>query len=258
MRGRAARTAAGTALVAAAACAACSTSAADGAAPTSPRPGLEAGTTSAPPTPSTASTTIATVTTTTTSTPTLAWTTRPIDDALRTRMQSSWREGCPVQLDDLRYVTLNHWGFDGQVHTGELVIHADAVTPLEQAFTALFALRFPIRQMRLVDDFGGDDDASMAADNTSAFNCRPVAGSSRWSQHAYGRAVDVNPVENPYVHRGRVDPPNGSPFTDRDVIRPGMLTAGSPEVAAFTRVGWGWGGAWGSTKDHQHVSATGR
>ncbi|MDG5473993.1 M15 family metallopeptidase, partial [Jeotgalibacillus sp. ET6] len=81
-------------------------------------------------------------------------------------------------------------------------MHADAVNALAHAFSALFTQRFPIRSMRLVDDFGGDDDQSMAADNTSAFNCRPVAGSNHWSQHAYGRAVDVNPLENPYIHRG--------------------------------------------------------
>jgi poly-gamma-glutamate synthesis protein (capsule biosynthesis protein) len=161
-----------------------------------------------------------------------------------------------VPLESLRYVAVSYWGFDGVVREGELVVHADAVEALEGAFARLFEQRFPIRSMRLVDDYGGDDDRSMAADNTSGFNCRPVAGSSRWSQHAYGRAVDINPIENPYVHRGTIDPPAAAAFADRADVRPGMLVAGSPAVAAFTEVGWTWGGTWGSP-DHQHVSANG-
>ncbi len=161
-----------------------------------------------------------------------------------------------MPLESLRYVSLSHWGFEGTVRQGELVVHADVVDSLERAFAELFEQRFPIRSMRLVDDYGGDDDRSMAADNTSAFNCRPVAGTRRWSQHAYGRAVDINPVENPYVHGGRVDPPAAAPFTDRATVRPGMLIADGPAVAAFASVGWTWGGTWGSP-DFQHLSANG-
>jgi len=204
--------------------------------------------------PSTTST--AAATTTTTAPPTFTWRVTAIDAPLRTRMATSWHNGCPIAIDSLRYVSLVYWGFDGKAHMGELVVNADAVGPLERAFSSLFDQRFPIRSMRLIDDFGGSDDQSMAADNTSAFNCRSVAGSSRWSQHAFGRAVDINPVENPYIHNGIIDPPAAVAFADRSAVRPGMLLPDSEAVAAFTAVGWGWGGSW-SSPDHQHVSATG-
>ena len=111
--------------------------------------------------------------------------------------------------------------------------------------------------MQLVDDFGGDDAASMAANNTSAFNCRRVAGSSSWSQHSYGRAIDINPVQNPYVSGSTVSPPAGGAYLDRGHIRPGMIVADDAAVRSFAAVGWSWGGAWARTKDYQHFSLTG-
>ena len=129
---------------------------------------------------------------------------------------------------------------------------------MQAALRTLWEERFPIASMRLVDDFGGDDAASMAANNTSAFNCRRVAGSTSWSQHAYGRAVDVNPVQNPWVSGSTVDPRAGAAFADRRRVRPGMLVSGAPAVRAFEVRGWGWGGRWSSVKDYQHFSANGR
>lgn len=169
----------------------------------------------------------------------------------------SWREGCPVGLESLRYVQLDHHTPDGGTATGELVVHADVVDDVLAAFGRLFALGFPIARMELVDAYGADDQASMRANNTSAFNCRFVAGTERWSNHAFGTAVDLNPLWNPYVRGGAVDPPEGAPWADRTVDQPGMLHPGSPEVAAFTDLGWDWGGAWASGADYQHVSATG-
>ena len=171
---------------------------------------------------------------------------------------SSWRPGCPVGPEDLRLVRLTHWGFDGKVHRGELVVHADAASAVVEAFRAAHAARFPIERMERVDVHGGDDGRSMAANNTSAFNCRRVAGTTRWSEHAYGRAVDVNPVQNPYVRGRTVDPPAGSAYTNRDDRRAGMLHADSALVRSFESQGWGWGGRWRSAKDYQHLSATGR
>jgi hypothetical protein len=111
--------------------------------------------------------------------------------------------------------------------------------------------------VRLVDEFGGDDDRSMTANNSSGFNCRPVSGTSRWSEHAYGRAVDINPRQNPYVTaRGAVLPPEGEAFVDRRHVRPGMVD--ESVVDAFARIGWRWGGSWRSGQDYQHFSATGR
>ena len=188
-----------------------------------------------------------------------ASTVAPVDSALAARMTpSSWRPGCPVPLSDLRYLTLSYVGFDGAAHTGELVVHADAVDVAVAAFKAMWDERFPIDSMRLVDDFGGNDAASMAADNTSGFNCRAVAGSSRWSQHAYGRAIDINPLRNPYVSDGVVEPPGGAGFVDRRDARPGMLLPGAVPVSTFKSLGWGWGGSWSGSKDYQHLSASGR
>lgn len=180
-----------------------------------------------------------------------------IDAALRRRMEpTSWRAGCPVSLDELRYLQIGYWGFDGVAHLGELVVNVDAVDAVSQVFAALWAQRFPIRSMRLIDDFGGDDFTSIEADNTSAFNCRFVAGTSRWSNHATGRAIDLNPLENPWVEGGATDHPGSVPYLDR---RPatGVVVEGDAVTAAFDAVGWGWGGRWGDPADYQHFSASG-
>jgi hypothetical protein len=181
-----------------------------------------------------------------------------IDTATRERMSGvSWHRGCPVGFADLRLLTVTHWGFDGGVHRGRLVVNRDAAAGMVKTMGALFRLHFPIRQMHLVDAYGGDDHRSMAADNTSAFNCRTVAGTDDWSEHAYGRAIDVNPVENPYVTAsGYVSPPAGSPFADRSRRATGLIHRG-PVVRAFAAIGWGWGGAWLGTRDYQHFSASG-
>jgi hypothetical protein len=181
---------------------------------------------------------------------------RPIDDALATRMHWSWRPGCPMPLARLRYLTLSYRGFDGKAHTGELVVRAVLARDVVTAFNRLWDLGFPIRRMQLVDDFRGSDDASMAADNTSAFNCRRVTGGTGWSQHSYGRAVDINPVQNPYVAGRTVAPPAGGRYLDRGRQRRGMLTPAARR--AFTDLGWGWGGGWRSLKDYMHLSSNDR
>ncbi len=181
----------------------------------------------------------------------------PITPELAARMHASWRPGCPVPLEDLRYVTVTHHDMAGGVATGELVVHADVAAGLVEVFRTLFDAGFPIASMRLVDDFGADDDASMAADNTSAFNCRAVTGGSSWSEHSYGRAIDVNPVENPYVRGSTVLPPAGAAFVGRPVA-PGVILDGDVVVQAFAAHGWQWGGHWTSPKDYQHFSTTGR
>lgn len=181
----------------------------------------------------------------------------PISPELAARMAPSWREGCPVPLADLRYVTVAYRDFGGAAATGELVVHADVADSVVAVFGELFAQGYPIRSMRLVDDFGGSDDASMAADNTSAFNCRPISRGVGWSEHAYGRAIDLNPVENPYVRGTLVLPPEGEPFAARPDA-PGVVHAGDAVVRAFAAHGWQWGGSWTSPVDYQHFSTTGR
>jgi hypothetical protein len=184
---------------------------------------------------------------------------RRIDAAQAQRMAGvSWRIGCPVPLRNLRLLTLSHWGFDGRVRAGRLIAHEDVARDVLGVFRRLHAARFPIRRIVLVDAYGGSDFRSIEADNTSAFNCRYVDGTKRWSEHAYGRAIDVNPIENPYVSDGRTSHSASTPYLDRLRHRPGMAYGGGVLVRAFDKIGWGWGGRWTSVKDYQHFSASGR
>jgi len=175
------------------------------------------------------------------------------------QLPSSWRPGCPVSPRHLRRVRLTYWGFDSRAHTGALVANEHAVSDLVHVFARLYGERFPIRRLRPIDAYGGNDERSLAADNTAAFNCRYVIGPGprRWSVHAYGEAVDVNPVENPYLEGGRVHPSAGRRYLDRSRVRAGMAVRGGVLVRAFAGVGWQWGGRWTAAPDYQHFSATG-
>jgi D-alanyl-D-alanine carboxypeptidase len=157
-------------------------------------------------------------------------------------------------------VRLAYWGFDGERHVGELIVNARVVSDVKTVFGRLYGARFPIRRMRPVDVYRGSDRASMAAGNTSAFNCRyaAVAGPKHWSMHAYGEAIDVNTIENPYVQASLVSPPAGRAYLDRSRARPGMAVEGGVLVRAFDAVGWRWGGRWSGSRDYQHFSTTGR
>ncbi|HZB35980.1 MAG TPA: M15 family metallopeptidase [Gaiellaceae bacterium] len=169
----------------------------------------------------------------------------------------SWRPGCPVSPSQLRRLTVSHWDLAGRRRVGSIVVRASAARAVISVFRKLYAAHFPIRRLRLVEAYKGSDDASMAADNTSGFNCRFVSGTRRWSQHAYGLAIDINPVENPFIHGGRVEPPAGHRYLDRSRARPGMVVSGDVVVRAFAAIGWSWGGHWASSKDYQHFSAKG-
>lgn len=173
-------------------------------------------------------------------------------------LPNSWHPGCPVAPADLRRLELSYWGFDDRPHTGLLVVHASEADNVLGVFKRLYDKRFPIRRMEPIDVYGGSDDASIAADNTAGFNCRNAvaSGPPAWSQHAYGKAIDVNPVENPYILEGDVLPPAGREFLDRRNVRPGMAVRGGELVNAFAEAGWSWGGVWASP-DYQHFSPGG-
>ncbi|HEX5951522.1 MAG TPA: M15 family metallopeptidase [Actinomycetota bacterium] len=182
-----------------------------------------------------------------------------LDAATRRLMRgSSWHAGCPVSLDRLRLVRVTHVGFDGEARHGRLVAHRRWAAELLEVFRRLYAREFPIRRVRLVDRYGADDRESMRHDNTSAFNCRTVAGTDVWSQHAYGRAIDIDPVENPYVDGSYVSPRRGRDYVDRSDVRPGMIVKRDVVWRAFHRIGWEWGGTWRSAQDYQHFSSNGR
>jgi hypothetical protein len=171
----------------------------------------------------------------------------------------SWHRGCPVAPAQLRRVRLSYWGFDRRAHMGAVVVNASAVGDVVRVFRRLYVARFPIRRLRPIDAYRGVDERSLAADNTAAFNCRYAVapGPKRWSVHAYGLAIDVDPVENPYVLNGHVHPRAGRAYLNRSRIRPGMAYRGGLLLKAFAAVGWQWGGRWPASPDYQHFSATG-
>jgi hypothetical protein len=176
----------------------------------------------------------------------------------RAELPYSYRPGCPVAPGQLRRVRVSHWDFAGKSRVGSVVVRSDVARDVVAVFRRLYAARFPIRRLRPIDAYKGRDAASLAADNTSGFNCRYAIapGPKRWSSHAYGLAIDVNPVENPYLDRGLVRPPAGRRYLDRSRVRPGMAVERGVLVRAFAAVGWSWGGRW-SSPDYQHFSATG-
>jgi D-alanyl-D-alanine carboxypeptidase len=181
-----------------------------------------------------------------------------VSPVTRSDLRYSYRPGCPVTPAQLRLVRVRHWGFDGKSRIGSVVVRSDVARDIVAVFRRLYAARFPIRRLRPIDAYKANDAASLAADNTSGFNCRYAIapGPKRWSSHAYGLAIDVNPVENPYLDRGAVRPPAGRRFLDRSRRRPGMAVEGGVLVRAFAAVGWSWGGRW-TAADYQHFSATG-
>jgi hypothetical protein len=185
--------------------------------------------------------------------------THTVAPVTREQLPHSWHQGCPVGPPSLRRLRVGYWGFDGKSRVGTLVVNRSAVGPLTVVFRRLYRARFPIRRMRPIDAYGGNDERSLTADNTAAFNCRYAVGPGpkRWSTHAYGLAIDVNPVENPYLESGSVHPRAGRAYLDRSNLRPGMAVRGGLLVSAFASVGWKWGGRWTGTPDYQHFSATG-
>ncbi len=176
---------------------------------------------------------------------------------------NAWRRGCPVPLTGLRLLTVTYLGFDDRPHAGQIVVNARHATGLAKVFRKLYAIRFPIRHMSPAM-YGPPRTWPAHGDLTGSFECRqavpsPCAGGSgtgSWSEHAYGEAIDLNPIENPYVGCGMSREKASRPYIHRSRLRKGMIT---PEVvAAFRSIGWGWGGAWsGSTKDYMHFSESG-
>jgi hypothetical protein len=197
--------------------------------------------------------------------PALHTSVKPLPAPVRSEVKArAWHTGCPVPLSGLRLLTVSYWGFDNRVHAGQLVVNKSAVAPLAKVFRQLFELRFPIHHMRLADMYGPPKGRPHDGDVSGSFECRQAvpspctggSGTGHWSMHAYGLAVDLNPVENPYVGCGMTRDKTALSYLDRSNVRRGMVTPAV--VRAFASVGWGWGGSWtGSTKDYMHFSANG-
>lgn len=167
---------------------------------------------------------------------------------------TTWHPDCPVKPEQLRRVELDYVGFDNQTHRGALVVNADVVADVIAIFGELEKQRYPIAKMQTVERYPkADDELSMEDNNTSAFNCRPMPSGTSWSLHAYGRAVDLNPLINPYITKsGDLQPKTAAAYLDRARTDPGILHAGDPAVRAFTDRGWIWGGSWHDPIDYQH------
>lgn len=182
-----------------------------------------------------------------------------ITPAIRERMGETHQPGCPVALDELRYVQVSFRGFDGAAHTGELVVAAAAAEEIVSVFRALYRTDFPIESMRLVTTADLHARATGDGNNTAAFVCRPTRGQTAgFSAHAYGLALDLNPFMNPYEKDGVVLPERASSYLDRGRVRPGMVEPGDVAVREFARIGWSWGGDFRSLKDYQHFTALDR
>jgi hypothetical protein len=172
---------------------------------------------------------------------------------------SSWRSGCPIGPSQLRRVRVDYWGYDGAAHRGDLIVRSTVAQDVAWAFGRLYDARFQIQRIHPVQRYGSDDDESMAANNTSAFNCRRVTGGMSWSEHAYGTAVDINPIQNPSVTRsGTILPPAGRPYADRRVKVAGTINRNGVVRTAFAQIGWEWGGDWANPKDYQHLTLNDR
>lgn len=170
-----------------------------------------------------------------------------------TMIPSTWRPGCPVHLRDLRLLTVRFWGFDGRMHAGRIIVHEAVATDVVWVFRKIFEARFPIRRIELEDRYEGQENGSTLANNSSGFDCRPVTGGTRFSRHSYGTAIDINPLQNPYLYEdGHVTDPRARAYLDRSQDLPGMIHTGDPVHRAFTTIGWRWGGDFVVTPDWQH------
>jgi hypothetical protein len=188
----------------------------------------------------------------------------PRDVRSQLRHAGAWRPGCPVALSGLRLLTVSYRDFDGRTQRGQLIVNRTAAGPLARVFKRLHRLHFPIRHLSIEAAYGPRRDRPRDGDISGSFECRQAVpspctggrGTGTWSMHAYGLAVDLNPVENPYVGCGQSRDPRAKRYRDRTRHRKGMVTR--RVVAAFRSIGWGWGGSWaGNTKDYMHFSATG-
>lgn len=178
----------------------------------------------------------------------------PIPQTVQIKMKKyTWHRGCPVALNQLAYIQLNYWGFDNKTHQGVLIVNKELAHEVVDIFKQLYVKKFPIQSMQPMEMFHGNDDASMAANNTSAFNCRDLTNKPGvFSQHSYGRAIDINPLINPFVDGKKVSPKGGNKFLNRNKSYPGKIMNNDFISELFMQHGWDWGAHWYDVQDYQH------
>ena len=165
---------------------------------------------------------------------------------------SSFHSNPHFGMDHLAYLTITHVDFDGQRQHGHLIVAASIAQEVLDIFYDIYTAQFPIARVRLIDYYAAGDYYSMADNNSVAFNYRVIAGTNRLSRHAWGMAIDINPIQNPYLRGNTLWPAAGAPYLDRSNLRPGMIAPGCPVYVAFTSRGWIWGGHWTSPIDYHH------
>jgi hypothetical protein len=166
---------------------------------------------------------------------------------------NSFKSTGPISMDDLAYVQVIYWGFDDKEHKGELIVNKKIASEVVDIFKDLYEARFQIEKIKLIDDYNSDDNLSMNDNNTYAYCYRYITGSkNKFSKHSYGIAIDINPVQNPYIKKGKVLPEAGKIYVDRKNIKKGMVLKGDSCYKAFKDRGWTWGGEWKTLKDYQH------
>lgn len=185
-----------------------------------------------------------------------------ISSTIKQRMikGNSYKKGCPVSLKDLRYLRIKHLNFKGNTVMGEMVVHKDVSSEVMHIFDALYDIGYPIQKMKLVSAYKGNDWQSIESGNTSAFNCRNATGSKKWSKHSYGKAIDINPIENPYIARsGRISHKASLKYRKRvhknaSHADKAVLLKSDKATKIFKKYDWKWGGDWSGVKDYQHFS----
>lgn len=178
---------------------------------------------------------------------------QPVTPSIEERIVGrSWKKGSPVSLNQLTYIQVTHWGFDDELHKGEMLVHKSVAAELLEIFQILYEAKYPIERMELIDNFDANDDASMEANNSSSFCFRQMTNGGTLSKHSYGLAIDINPFMNPYISGNYIAPKGSERYIDRDQVRQGMIIKGDVLYNAFIERGWIWGGDWETPKDYQH------
>lgn len=180
------------------------------------------------------------------------------DEVIEIITGSSYKDNDEIKIEDLVDVQVTHWGFDDKEHVGQIILNKEVADDIIEIFKELYDAKFPIDKIRIIDEYDAIDELSMSDNNSSSFCFREVVGSKgKLSKHSYGIAIDINPIQNPYIKNDIVLPESGKEYLDRTHIRKGMIVEGDVCYNAFKKRGWTWGGDWNSLKDYQHFEKDG-